>query len=250
MTNEGVRLHAARVSKLHFSRDPQVYRAALCMYSKSDQEAFPRMELVLHPSELAYGSALVYEKRRQDYYMGRYAAKVAIHSFDPSLAMHEVHVGHGVFQQPIVGHPKASQIGVTISHSGEVAAAAAYEEAHPMGVDIEHVPGLLLETVLEQLTDFERRLLESWPWSRRDSAAALWASKEALSKTLRTGLTTPLHIFEIDAARFEKGSNGITLVCTFRNFFQYKSVAFKWGDYMCSLCFPRKSEISFAGESI
>ena len=248
--NEALRLQDTKIFKLRFERELQVYLAALCIYSKSSKDIFPDMEQVLHPLELAYGSSLIYEKRQHDYFIGRYAAKVAINTFDPSLAMNDVNVGQGVFQQPIVSHPNASQIGVSISHSGELAVAVAFEEGHPMGVDIEHVPGLLLDTVLEQLTDFERRLLWSWPWNKRDSAAALWASKEALSKVLKTGLTTPLYIFEIEEARFEKGQHGIMLICTFRNFFQYQAVVFKWGDYMCSLCYPRKSKISFIEESI
>ncbi|MWV45376.1 4'-phosphopantetheinyl transferase superfamily protein [Paenibacillus sp. HJL G12] len=249
-TNEALQLRDAKVLRLDFIRELKVYHAALCIYSNSSQEVFPEMEQVLHPTELAYGSTLVYEKRRQDYLIGRYAAKIAIHAFDPSTAMYDVQVGHGVFRQPIVRHPNESRIGVSISHSEGLAAAVAFEEEHPMGIDIEYVPRLLLDTVLEQLTDFERRLLGSGPWSKQDSAAALWVSKEALSKTLKTGLTTPLHIFEIEEARFEKGLHGILLICTFRNFFQYKSVVFKWGDYMCSLCFPRKSEMSYAAREL
>ncbi|WP_199925662.1 hypothetical protein [Paenibacillus bouchesdurhonensis] len=76
---------------------------------------------------------MTYEKRQQSYLLGRYAAKAAIHVLEPSFAMRDILISHGVFQQPIANHHLAHQIYISISHRKELATAVAFEEAHPMG---------------------------------------------------------------------------------------------------------------------
>ena len=65
----------------------------------------------------------------------------------------------------------------------------------------------------------------------------LWSIKESVSKIIRTGLTTDFKLFEIDS--FEQ--HGDEFSCTFKNFMQYRAVAKKIGDCVCSIVVPEKT---------
>jgi 4'-phosphopantetheinyl transferase len=131
-----------------------------------------------------------------------------------------------------------SNLCVTLSHAGNYALALAFPEEHPMGVDIEEVNSRNVKIVEEQVTAAERQLIRELPGSQEAKLMMLWSAKEALSKILKTGLTTPLHVYEIHRASW----NGEAFVAEFRHFTQYKALMFEFAGHACALAIPRLTE--------
>jgi hypothetical protein len=48
-----------------------------------------------------------------------------------------VHIGMGVFRQPVLQAPNTLGLQVSVSHSGAIGAALAFAEGHPMALDVE-----------------------------------------------------------------------------------------------------------------
>jgi 4'-phosphopantetheinyl transferase len=71
-------------------------------------------------------------------------------------------------------------------------------------------------------------------------ATALWTSKEALSKILCTGLTSPIQIYSL--AEFNLIRLG-TWEGLFQNFGQYRAMASIGSSYALSIVLPRNSAV-------
>jgi phosphopantetheinyl transferase len=69
-------------------------------------------------------------------------------------------------------------------------------------------------------------------------ATALWTSKEALSKILCTGLTSPIQIYSL--VEFNLIRLG-TWEGLFQNFGQYKAMTSIYSSYALSIVLPRSS---------
>lgn len=93
----------------------------------------------------------------------------------------------------------ASDIEVSVSHSGDWVLVAAYR-GHPIGVDVEQINPDLDHAGLARiaLSDAERERLAS-NGDKAGSFTTTWARKEAVVKALGEGLRTPLNGFEVSA---------------------------------------------------
>jgi phosphopantetheinyl transferase len=109
-----------------------------------------------------------------------------------------------------------------------------------MGIDIEKVQVDKCRVMECQMTLREKNMIKEVSFSYDRLLTLLWTVKEALSKILRTGLTTPFHIFEIN--RIESKSDHS--ICFFENFGQYKAISFDVGVHVCSLVIPKRTEIT------
>ena len=156
-----------------------------------------------------------------------------------------IEIGRGVFGQPVVLFAQKRGWGVTISHTDSLAFALAFPTGHPMGIDAERIDSTCLEAILSQLSEREIEWIDTANVERKpELATALWASKEALSKILCTGLTSPIKIYSL--AEFNLIRLG-TWEGLFQNFGQYKAMASIGSDYALSIVLPRNSVV--AGES-
>lgn len=215
-------------------------QAGICFFRLPDSYPLEEVSSVFHSQELTYYDNLKFEKRKKSYLVGRYAAKHALAALLGDKDLSNIRIDQGIFSQPIVSCDSAHNIGVSITHCDELGAAIAFPESHPMGIDIERVNKNKREVMESQLTDAEQKLI-SETWNSRDALLTLiWTVKEALSKVLKTGLTTPFHIFEIEKVE-SKSDHSIS---SFRNFGQYKATSFNTGPFVCSIVYPKKTDLA------
>jgi 4'-phosphopantetheinyl transferase len=210
----------------------------------------------LHPEEIDYWSALRFEKRQQSYLLGRYAAKQAISSYDPSVTYSDILIKAGVFECPVTYYPSSKRVQITLSHSQNLGAALAFPEAHPMGIDLEYIQPDHKITVGTVLTHNEKMLISSYPYitaitsniNRSNSIdiventlyTIFWTIKEALSKALRTGMMTPFEIYAIKNILPQDNF----LVCEFENFAQYQALSFLLDKQVCSIVYPKQTRLT------
>ncbi|AFH61258.1 4'-phosphopantetheinyl transferase family protein [Paenibacillus caseinilyticus] len=195
----------------------------------------------LHPAELAFWDSLKYEGRRNTYLAGRYAAKRALlfsmEDCSEAVRANRILIDRGVLGQPVV--QGAGSMQVSITHSGTIAAALAFPEARPMGIDVELIREDRLRLLDEQMTPGETCMLREFPHPYLSMLTLCWTAKEALSKVIRTGITTPLHIFELQGIEVRDG----LYFSRYRNFYQYETVSFLCAPLVCSITYPKGTAI-------
>lgn len=199
---------------------------------------YKEMQRALHSEEQKYFKTVKFKKRIKSFLLGRYAAKLAISSLTGEKSLSEIYVQSGIFTQPIV-IAKTGNIQVSISHCNNIGLAIAFPEAHPMGIDIEEIAYKNIDTFKYQTTTAEIKMLASIPINLVTGLTLLWAAKEALSKVMKTGLTTSFRIFELADIKITKQG----FICTYKNFAQYKTLGLIGGNYMVAITHPLKTEI-------
>lgn len=188
----------------------------------------------LHPEERAVSRGA----GQHHYLLGRHAAKLAAVDFT-GVAGANIRIHPGVFGQPVLSCPGYGNLQVSITHSGGSAMAVVFPEAHPMAIDIELLDG---DRFLPPLTPAEELLVASLPYTTEEQTYLLWTAREALSKVLRTGLTTDLELFNVKSLAI----NGSFLVAEFQHFMQYKAISWRAGNIACSLVLPQRSQVDMA----
>lgn len=232
--------HTLYIDELNLMRPDAVFKAVLCCCFLSRVQDYENIVQYLHPEEHGFYARLQFEKRIKSYLMGRFVAKQAVAAFIGEEDLRSIFIQSGIFTQPVVVSNKHN-VQVSISHCDNFGAALAFPEAHPMALDIEKINPDKRAVLESQITEAERELLCTCSPSYDIGLTLLWTAKEALSKVLKTGLTTPFGLFEISSAEWHNTHTE----CHYKNFAQYKSVSFTVGNYVCSLIHPVKTEIHF-----
>ncbi|SFJ69916.1 4'-phosphopantetheinyl transferase family protein [Thermoflavimicrobium dichotomicum] len=228
------------MNKLVLKGTDENYRANMCLCYSPFLAQYLETVKYLHPKELEYYFTLKFEQRIKSYLAGRYAAKKAVSFFVRDENLDRILIEQGIFNQPIVVHPNKMNIQVSISHCDDLGVAIAFSEELAMGIDIERISIDRKDVLRTQMTDREKELIESLPYSDETTLTVFWTAKEALSKILKTGLTTPFHIYEINQIEIKNGA----IFSFFKNFTQYCTVSFIFGHYICSITYPRRTELS------
>jgi 4'-phosphopantetheinyl transferase len=223
----------------NFLRSAHTFPASFCWSSASLET------LVLHQSEFLSGPEFEYlqrslhDNRRRSYLLGRYCAKEAICQYLSRQNRASFVIIPGVFQQPIVRGADRENLQVSISHCGDWAIAVAFDEAHPIALDIEAVALDRRETIQSQLTENEKTMSAALPGNLDQNLACFWTAKEALSKVLKTGMMTPFNLFEVEKVEVtEDGLRGL-----FKSFAQYRFLSFGLGKLAFSLVLPKQSQL-------
>lgn len=217
------------------------YKAVLCLCNFSDcPEYYKDAVIHFHPMEKQYFNSLKYEKRIRDYTAGRYTAKLAVAAFTGEKKLDSILIKSGLFNQPVVYCSEEKNIQVSITHCDCIAMAAAFPEDCPLGIDLERINEKNLNIMEKQLTPDENRLLKEFLPDYAYMAAVFWTAKESISKVLRTGLFTPMEVFEIN--KIQPEGNGF--ICGFRNFPQCKAYSVRKGNYVFSIAYPSCVKIS------
>jgi len=215
------------------------YKATIFLLNSPSPAVYREMKEALHWKEYKYYHTFKYDKRKKSYLLSRYTAKKAFSAHIGENNLKSILIQPGVFTQPVAVYKYNRNTQVSISHCDDFGAALAFSEAAPMGIDIEMVDGEKNEVIKTQLTNSEKALLKSY-YPYETMLTCLWTIKEGLSKVLKTGLTVPLNILEIQ--RLVTDSNCI--ISYFKNFGQYKAISFALGKYICSVVYPLQTEIS------
>jgi 4'-phosphopantetheinyl transferase len=195
----------------------------------------------LHPKELAYLATLTFEKRQASYLLGRFLAKLAV-TKQTDIPLHEIFIDFGIFQYPVVYHAGNEKIQVSISHCNQYGIALAFPETHPLGVDLEIIAPDKNSIIETQLTGEEKYLLATLHHSTSSTAelyTLFWTIKEALSKTLRTGLMSPVEIYAIKSVKKENHY----WLSEFKNFGQYQALSFPLRPFICSIVYPKNMQM-------
>jgi 4'-phosphopantetheinyl transferase len=223
------------IAKLDLKEGDRIYSAYLCLcYSPSSDRYFQTITY-LHPNEMNYYLSLKQEERVKNYLAGRYAAKRAVSSFENNENLQRIIIEQGIFGQPIVVLSNSRNIQVSITHCDEFGAAIAFMEKSPMGIDIEGIDINQISTLESQITIMEEELIKTLAYPYEAALTLFWSAKESLSKILKTGLTSPYQIYEINQVYVRDG----VIINFFENFPQYSTVSYIFGNYVCSLTYPK-----------
>ena len=211
--------------------------AVLSHVSAASLKRKPNSYKILSETEREYLRTIQGPSRRESFLMGRLAAKRALNSAT-GHCFSDVSVVPGVFRQPIVYYGKEpGNHGVSISHTSKRALAIAFQNSHPMAIDIEEVDSERASEIKGVLSRKEGLLIQ--PFQEIESAFFIWGAKEGLSKVLKCGLTTPLEILEVQS--IERYSNGYQMF--YKNFPQYRALAWLMAGQMVTITLPAKTKI-------
>lgn len=218
------------------------FRAGLCIGYFSIPADFLKAVKFLHAKEFEYYFTLEFERRVKSYLTGRYVAKEAVSFLSGEKSLERICIEQGILHHPVVTLPNTPNIQVSITHCDDLAAAIAFSEELPMGIDIERISVDQNKVLETQMTAKESSLFSCLPYSYETTLTLFWTVKEALSKILKTGLTTSFHIYEISQMEVRDG----VVYSLFENFPQYRTASSILGSYVCSITYPKKTELSVA----
>lgn len=163
------------------------------------QARFATPDSFLSASESTYFGALRFPQKKQEFLLGRLAAKMALGALLGEPDWRRFDIRSGVFGQPLVHHPCVECIEVTVSHSKGLAVALAYPGAWPMGIDLECVPESSAATIIGELeaSAAEHAWLAASAIGAPAACGVLWSAREALGKSMKIGLNCPLGILAL-----------------------------------------------------
>jgi len=221
------------IQRITFRNENVTYRASLAVSFFNKTTEFEALN-ILREEEKEQLLAYDYQKRKESYYGGRVSGKIAVSDFT-KLKFQEFQIDNGVFNQPVIQCLTKKNCQVSISHANHASASIAFDEKHPLGIDIESVDQKNSITIVEYLTVGEKAFCVN-----DNIPLIFWTAKEALSKVLKTGLTIPLHLLEIKSFRIVDSF----YVITFVNFAQYKVISFFFQDTILSIAYPSTSQLN------
>lgn len=216
-----------------FQDEKKQYTAGISFADfKQYQHGDLEMNNVLCFEELNEYKMMRFEKRKQDYLLGRYCAKNAIRQIVKDVSMPDIYIRNGIFNQPIAEYRKNEALQISISHCDSYGIAVAFQSDILMGIDLEIVKERNFKTIKSQLTD--REIEQIGLHQSQALYTVMWTIKEALSKALKIGFTVPLNIYEIEEIYF----NGTFYNSTFVNFPQFQAVSYIIDSYSITVVYP------------
>lgn len=180
---------------------------------------------------------LRYDRKRKSYLLGRYAAKNAVKTALKLESLTEIEIFNGIFDQPLIGCDKSKNLLISISHCEDTGIAVAFPDSLSIGIDIEKINPEKYQLLENMLKNSEKDCLEMDEGVNIKIVTMLWAVKEALSKSIKTGLTLSMDFFEtknqIKKDNYFRGE--------FTHFIQYQYLAVEINTYIVALVYPAKS---------
>lgn len=174
-----------------------------------NQEDVPVHHEWLHPLEISYLNALRFEKRKQDWLLGRWTSKNLLRRvLYKDFNLNEIEIRKGPNREPVVffqAEPVACRLSISHSHGRCFCVLSTEEKA--LGCDLEKVETRSELFIRDYFTDTERRLLtekQNLFFDRDSYYTMLWSAKECVMKACMTGLSMPAKNIELMEI---KGSN-------------------------------------------
>ncbi len=165
-------------------------------------DAMPADEF-LSEGEKEQAEGFQFAAKKQGFLLGRLAAKRALGALMDEPDLRQIGIRAGVYGQPLVRHPRAASIEVSVSHSHGLAVALAFPAEYPMGIDLETIAAVSAEVILGELEASPPELtwLATGGVDAATACCVLWSAREALGKALRIGLNSPLGILALSEIR-------------------------------------------------
>lgn len=177
-----------------------------------DEVSIPDDTDWLSPAELARYQSFRFDKRKQDWLAGRWAAKNLILSFlrtENSLLMREISIGNHPAGDPFVSVREEILHGsLSISHRGGKSAAAFTSIPNvSIGIDLEMIEEKSEGFIEDYFTEQETKGVMSFAKDRnRDLLASLlWSAKEAMLKAHQIGLRIDTREMELQIPSVDSG---------------------------------------------
>jgi len=170
-------------------------------YTIQDYRQVPAGFDWLTAGECARLDAFRFEKRRRDWLVGRWAAKVALLDIGglPRSDICRLEIASAADGAPspmIDGRPCRARL--SLSHSNNRAFAAVSRGGSALGCDIEQIEPRSEGFVETFFTTAERaRVGQADPWLRDILVTMIWSAKESTLKALRTGLRVDTRSVEV-----------------------------------------------------
>jgi 4'-phosphopantetheinyl transferase len=146
----------------------------------------------LAPGECAVASRMRFQKRRDDWRLGRWTAKQALAArlglSQTRMPALEIRAADDGAPEPFLdGHPVT--LSLSISHSAGVSMCAVGPEGSQVGCDLEYILPVVENFVDDYFVPEEASLLQNVaPGERTAIALLIWSAKESALKSLRQGL--------------------------------------------------------------
>lgn len=228
---------------LTFTRKNGKHKAVIVGVTGRLEDVENELDFFLNPEESVKAQEYIFKKRRLSFLLGRYAAKEAICELVGVNDRTSVEIKKGVFEQPIVMYEGKEQVAVGIAHTDSHAVAVSYMIDHPLGIDLEVIDANNADVVIDQFTKSEENLFKAVFSDDEKSIGAVlfWTVKEAMAKCIKTGLMTPLEVFELDS--IQRTSSGY--ISTFTNFGQYKALSYLVDKTMLTIVIPKNSYVEY-----
>jgi len=230
-----------RIIEIELVRENRLFQAYFGFSSESCILLYELKTQFLSNYELDILQKLQHINRIHKYIQGRYITKLTLAKYYGETDLKSIIIKTGIFNQPLINHPKINQMMVSISHTSNLSACLVSSSEHPMALDIETIHLNNKSNIKSQLTENEIELISTRGEESHILYTILWTVKEAISKVLGTGLTVPLTIFEIE--KIEKIDTYFQ--CTFINFGQFKTRSYIWQDKVFSFVLPQKTQLIF-----
>jgi len=214
------------LKKIAFTNERKIHQITLSIIQFSN--LFNNAEAILHPSEIEQLNTYRYQKRRESYMYGRISGKMAI-SEHQNIPFHDFYITNGIFSHPVAEGKNIANCQVSLTHTDTASAAIAFNQAHPMGIDLEYICSDNADVVMNSFTPNEKELCRNEIY-----ALAIWSAKEAVSKAIKLGLTIPLHFLEVSSI---SEINGIYTL-NFSHFSQFRVTCCQVKDNIMAIAYP------------
>ena len=201
----------------------------------------------LHPKECSYYQSITSDVRRSSFLLGRVAAKSALIRQLDSMQPEAIEIRPGLFQAPIVCAAAAHPAQVSIAHTRTMACALAFPATHPMGIDLEDILPDRSQAMERQCSQSELTMVQALPSTVAHPWHVLWTSKEALSKAIGTGFTTPMRLFEV---RELMGGSASPLEGRYAHFGQFGFKSWAIGQRVLSLAYPKSCHLQGGNDAL
>lgn len=236
-------INTVEIKKINMLRNDKEISAYLTIINTDDYENIKNTpEKILNRDELNLFYSYKFDIRKKSYLSGRYAGKTAIAQMTNENDYTKIEIASGTFGQPVVKYAVFDEPSVSISHTKDKAFGLAFPKEHPMGIDIEvlKADNDKIETIKSQLTGKEIKIVKDSYLEDNTGFITLWTMKEALSKVLRCGLTTPFRILEIHNAEISPYE---TINTFYKYFEQYRCYTYFSEGYSISITMPKFTSI-------
>ncbi len=227
--------------KLH-SKKNDSYSNAILVGCRHDDLPSPDEIKFLTESETRQYNGYEFKKRKDDFLLGRFGAKVALSRFTGISDVLKFEIRSGIFNQPVVRSSSIEPLFLSLSHSNGQSFALVCDLVNPICIDCESIVEIAINTIVATLGPLEKELTSSFS-DRLDSAVlpiVIWTLRESLGKALNCGLSVKNGVLEV--AKLSSFSDSI-LKSEYLNFSHYRGISLTNKSMILSLSVPRDIEV-------